>query len=258
MEWETVTSGPDDAAHTVLLLPGGLHSARSYRQLMAEPALAGVRLVAATLPGYAGTPPPTEYGIEAYAHLTGRLAAELECDAVLGFSIGASVAAEMVVSGAFRGPTVLLGVSLSPRDEPVLLHAIDRVGRVVPGAPGTALRAFAGLGTRHARLPADARAELVADLRRNDRAAVGPILHEYLGYLARHDDPAGRLCEAGVPIWIAHATRGDGALTAAERRTLDACPHVTLVTIPRTSYLLPNEEPERVAGLIGDALAHVA
>jgi pimeloyl-ACP methyl ester carboxylesterase len=257
VDWETVTSGPGDATQTVLLLPGGLHSARSYRSLMAQPALAAVRLVAATLPGHAGTPPPADYSIEAYAQLTARLANDLGCHAVLGFSIGASVAAEMVASGGFRGPTVLLGVSLSPRDEPVLLRTIDRIGGVLRTAPGTALRAFAGLGTRHARLPADARAELVADLRRNDRAVVGPVLHGYLDYLGRHDDPAARLCEAGVPIWVVHAARGDGGLTAAERRTLASCPRVTVVTIPATSYFLPNEEPQRVAALLCDALAFV-
>jgi hypothetical protein len=34
---------------------------------------------------------------------------------VVGFSIGSSVALEMAASGAFLGPVVLLGVSLSPR-----------------------------------------------------------------------------------------------------------------------------------------------
>ena len=56
-DWEMVESGPPDAERTVLLLPGGMCSARSYAEVMAEPALAQMRLVAATLPGQAGAPP---------------------------------------------------------------------------------------------------------------------------------------------------------------------------------------------------------
>jgi pimeloyl-ACP methyl ester carboxylesterase len=117
----------------VLLLPGGLNTARSYAELMAQPALAGVRLVAVTLPGHGGTPPPGDLSIENYARLAAELAADLDCDVVVGFSIGASVALEMAASGAFPGPVVLLGASLSPQDEPAFLRAIDRLG-VVLGA----------------------------------------------------------------------------------------------------------------------------
>ena len=57
-EWEIVESGPKSAGQTVLLIPGGLNTSRSYAELMAQPALAGVRLIAVTLPGHGGTPPP--------------------------------------------------------------------------------------------------------------------------------------------------------------------------------------------------------
>jgi hypothetical protein len=39
-EWEIVESGPASAEQTVLLLPGGMCSARSYFEVMAEPSLA--------------------------------------------------------------------------------------------------------------------------------------------------------------------------------------------------------------------------
>jgi pimeloyl-ACP methyl ester carboxylesterase len=55
VHWELRESGPPEADRTVLLLPGGLNTARSYAELMAQPALAAVRLVAATLPGHGGT-----------------------------------------------------------------------------------------------------------------------------------------------------------------------------------------------------------
>src|SRR5438270_448727 len=121
MDWEMVESGPGDAERTVLLLPGGLMTARSYAELMAQPSLAEIRLVAVTLPGYGGTPPPEDFSIENYARLTAELAARLACDVVVGFSIGATVAFEMVVSGAFAGPVVLLGPSPSSRDEPMFI-----------------------------------------------------------------------------------------------------------------------------------------
>src|SRR3954454_10133629 len=117
IDWELRTSGPVDAAQTALLLPGGMCSAGSFAELMAEPALAGMRLVAATLPGHAGASPPDDYSIENYARLTSELATTVGADVVVGFSMGASVALEMVVSDAFTGPAVLLGISLSAEDE---------------------------------------------------------------------------------------------------------------------------------------------
>ena len=58
--WDTVQSGPADADHAVLLLPGGWCTAVFYQELMAEPALAGIRLVAVTLPGNGGTSAPQD------------------------------------------------------------------------------------------------------------------------------------------------------------------------------------------------------
>ncbi|MFF4382537.1 alpha/beta fold hydrolase [Kitasatospora sp. NPDC001547] len=82
------------------------------------------------------------------------------------------------------------------------------------------------------------------------------ILRGYLDHLETHEQPAERLCAAGVPVWIVHAEKGDGDLTPDERRTLNACPRATLVTIPGTSFFLPNEEPRRIAEIIAEALTH--
>src|SRR5437588_9509250 len=89
IDWQLREAGPADARQTVLLLPGGMCSAGSYAELMAEPALAGTRLVAATFPGHAGAPPPDDYTIENYAHLTAELAANVGPDVIVGFSMGA-------------------------------------------------------------------------------------------------------------------------------------------------------------------------
>ena len=182
-EWETSESGPVGADRTVLLIPGGLNTARSYAELMAQPALSGVRLVAVTLPGHGGTPPPEDFSIETYAALAvAGLAADLGCDAVVGFSIGASVALEMAASGAFRGPVVLLGISLSPQDEPAFLRALVRLAGPLGSLPWALMLKLIGMATRTARVSADRRAELLADFRRNDPRLMQQIFRGYLGY----------------------------------------------------------------------------
>jgi pimeloyl-ACP methyl ester carboxylesterase len=254
VEWERCESSPANADRTVLLLPGGLNSARSYAELMIQPVLAQVRLVAVTLPGHAGTPPPDDFSIENLARLAAELAAQIRCDVVVGFSFGASVALEMAASGAFSGPVVLLGVSLSRQDEPAVLRAIDRLGDVLGSLPCAAMLKMIGLATRQARVSPERRAELLTDFRKNDPSVMRQGIHGYLNYLGRYDSPAARLCDASVPAWVLHAEKGDGGLTDHERRTLEACPHTSVITIPGTSYFIPNEEPKRVAEIIVEAL----
>ena len=144
--WELVESGPPDAQRTVLLLPGGMCSARSYAEVMAEPALAEIRLVAATLPGHAGAPPPEDFATDEYARITAELAKSVQADVVVGFSMGAMVTYETVVSGAFSGPVVLLGSSFSPPDEPAAFRAIIRLGSVLGTLPAIVLKKGAGDG----------------------------------------------------------------------------------------------------------------
>ena len=257
-EWELREQGPGDAAHTVLLLPGGMCSAGSFAELMAEPALAGMRLVAATMPAQAGAPPPDDYSVESYARLTAELANRLGADIVVGFSMGAVVAVEMVISGAFSGPVVLLGVSLSTKDEPAFFRALIGLDRVLGSLPAALLAK--GAASMVKRIPAspERQAELREDFRRNVPGDVQPSLREYLGWLQRGDGRADLLCEAGVPTWIVHAEKGDGGLTEEERQTLEACAHAHLVTIPGKVFFLPNEVPEPIAEVVLEAAATTA
>ena len=254
VDWELRESGPADARHTVVLLPGGLCSAGSYAEVMAQPSLAGLRLVAATMPGQAGAPPPDDYSVEGYARLTTELVESVGADVVVGFSMGAVVMVEMVVSGAFSGPVVLLGVSLSTKDEPAFFLALIRLGSVLGSLPAALLAK--GAASMVKRIPAspERRQELREDFRRNNPADAMKGLREYLGWLKRGDGRAKALCETGVPMWIVHADKGDGGLTEEERRTLEACPNARLVTIPGEVFFLPNEVPERVAELVLDAV----
>jgi pimeloyl-ACP methyl ester carboxylesterase len=256
-DWELREAGPPDAAHTVLLLPGGMCSAGSYAEVMAEPVLAETRLVAATLPGHAGAPPPDDYSIENNARLAAELASKVGADVVVGFSMGGNVALEMAASGAFRGPTVLLGISLSAKDEPAFFRAVVWLGSVLGGLPSAVLAKGAASMVKRISVPAERQDELRNDFRKNDPQHVKQALDEYLRWLNREDDPAGRLCRAGVPTWVVHAEKGDGGLTDRERATLDACPHVRLVTIRGSVFFVPNEVPGQVAELIVEATSAV-
>lgn len=253
--WEVVESGPADGERTVLLLPGGMCSAGSYAEVMAEPALAATRLVAVTLPGQAGAASPDDYSVENYARLTAELATSVAADVVVGFSMGATVAYEMVVSEAFAGPVVLLGVSLSAADEPGFFRAIIHLGSVLGTFPYAVLKKGAGSMVKHAAVPPERQAQLRADFARNDTRDIRRGLEAYLRWLHRDDDPARRLCEAGAPAWVVHAEKGDGGLTQHERTVLEACSHVRVVTVPGQVFFLPNEVPERIADVIVQALA---
>lgn len=258
VDWELRESGPPDAECTVLLLPGGMCSARSYAEVMAEPALAGTRLVAATLPGQAGAPPPDDYSLESYARLVTELATKVGADVLVGFSMGACVAVEMVTSGSFTGPVVLLGVSLSSKDEPAFFRGIVHLTRILGSFPCSALAKGAASMVKRTALPAERRRELQEDFRKNVPQDAMRALREYVGWLDRDERRAERLCRAGVPTWIVHAEKGDGGLTEDERRTLEVCPHTDVVTIPGHVFFLPNEASARIAGVIVEAIGSVS
>src|SRR5690348_3600988 len=99
--WEPRESGPAGADHAVLLLPGALATAAFYDDVLAAPQLseASIRFVAATLPGFGGTRAPQDLSMDNYARLAGKLAADFGCDGVVGHSLGANVAIEMVAAG---------------------------------------------------------------------------------------------------------------------------------------------------------------
>lgn len=252
-DWETVESGPVGAERTILLLPGGMCSARSYGEVMAEPSLASYRLVAATLPGHCGTIPPENFGTEHYARITGELARDIGADVVVGFSMGAMVAYEMVVSGAFAGPLVLLGASLSASDEPAFFRGIVRLTSVLGGLPVGLLKVGATTMAKKAAISPERQAELKADFARNNAGHVKQALQAYLRWLNRDDDPARRLCDARLPVWMVHAEKGDGGLTPHERSVLEACDTVHLVTIPGHVFFLPNDAPRLISDVIVEA-----
>jgi pimeloyl-ACP methyl ester carboxylesterase len=250
--WELEESGPAAADHTVLLLPGGLCTARFYDDLLAEPSLGGasIRFVATTLPGYGGTPPPDDLSMENYARLATRLAGDLGCDAVVGHSVGANVAIEMAASGGFSGPLVLLSPSFSREDEDRFLRVLDRLGHVLGHLPFTVMLKIIGAGMKGS-FPTERHDALVAEMKKNDSRVVFRQLRHYFEYLDRHDSLVQRLCDAEGKACVVFGERDDEVgITDEERRGLGECPHVSLVTIPDAGHFTLNQQPGRIAELI--------
>ena len=253
--WERLIVGPLDADRSVLLLPGGANAARSFDLVMAEPALSGVRLVATTLPGMAGAPVSAEVSIPAVARRAGELARENACDVVVGFSYGATIALDMVLSGHFQGPVVLLGLALTTPDESTFFRCVVRVSQKVGKWPMAILFRLMPLMARSAKTSERHKKDLIEDFKQNRAGDAVRVCGEYLDYIAADRNFAAELAASGSPVWVVHAEeKGDGGLTDAERATLEAAPNVTLVTIPGAVFLIPDEAPQRTAAVIADAL----
>ena len=253
-EWDVVQSGSADAQRTVLLLPGAWCTATFYTELMAEPALAGIRLIAITLPGNGGTPAPDDMSMEGYARLTAGVAADQHCDVIVGHSWGANVALEMAATRAFTGPVVLLAPCFSRQDEAMVIRVLDRLASILGWIPFAVMRRVLRLAVKDSPLPPDRLDTLVAELRKNDPRSMRRGIHHYLQYLDRHGSVASRLGASGVQAWVIHGQGGDGGITDDERRTLQAYASIRISTIPGPSFFTANEEPTLVAGLILDAL----
>jgi pimeloyl-ACP methyl ester carboxylesterase len=257
VDWQLFESGPAGAEHTLLLLAGGMCSARSYLELTQQPSLSGLRLVAATMPGHAGAPSPDAYSHDAYGRMTADLVEAMGAEVVVGFSMGANVALEMAEKKLFVGPTVLLGISLSLPDESAVLVNVIRLSKVLGSLPLALMKRTAGSMVKGIPVPPERQAELAADFRRTSTRDMRLGLREYLRWLESGEDHAAVLCRSGVPTWVVHAEKGDGGLTASERRTLEACSTVKIVTIPGSVFFLPNEVPDQIASVITDAVAAV-
>ncbi len=253
--WLLYESGPDVAEHTVLLLPGALASAAFYDDLIAEPSLrrASVRFAATTLPGFGGTEALDDVSIENYARVAGSLAADLGCEAVVGHSLGANIALEMVASSAFKGPVVLLSPSLSRDDESKFPRALDVLSRVLGHLPYSLMLRLIGPAMKSS-LPPARRDALIAELRNNDPRFLRRQTRGYLAYLDRHGSLVSRLGDADVSTRIVFGERDDIGITDDERKALAEYPHVTIVEIANAGHFTLNEQPGQIAELVLDAL----
>ena len=189
--------------------------------------------------------------------VTAALVAATGADVVVGFSMGANVALEMAEKKLFIGPTVLLGISLSLPDESAFFINVIRLSKVLGGLPLALMKKSVGSMVKGIPVPPERQAELAADFRRTSTRDMRLGLRAYLMWLESGEDHAAMLCRSRVPTWVVHAEKGDGGLTDGERRTLEACSTVKVVTIPGSVFFLPNEVPDQVASVINDAVAAV-
>src|SRR6476660_5224575 len=246
--WERLIVGPTDADQSVLLLPGGACSARSFDLVMAEPALSGVRLVATTLPGNAGAPVAAEVSIPEMARRAGELAQDNHCDVVVGFSYGATIALDMVLSGHFQGPVVLLGLSPTTPDESTFFRYVVRASQRVGRWPMALLFRLMPLMARSAETSQQHKKDLIEDFKQNRAGDAVRVCGEYLDHIAADRDFAAELAASGSPAWVVHAEKnGDGGLTDSERATLQAADNVTLVTVSGSVFLLPDQARDQTA-----------
>ncbi|MER5429943.1 alpha/beta hydrolase [Streptomyces sp. NPDC002588] len=253
--WEVRRAGPADAAHRVLMIPGALCTTEFYADVMAEPAVAGLGMVAAALPGFGGTEAPEDVSMEHYARLMADFAAEAGCDVVVGHSLGANVALEMAALGLFRGPLVLLSPAFSRGDEMKSLAVLNSVGRV-PGLGAAVWAGMLGLLPRAMRreLPPRRAEALAAAMSGNDPATCRRIVRRYYAYLDRYPDLVRRLGEAGVPAWVVRGDHDEIGLTDDERRGLEACPHLRLVSVPDAGHAVLVDQPAAVAEVVAEAV----
>jgi pimeloyl-ACP methyl ester carboxylesterase len=253
--WLLREAGPENAAHTVLLLPGALCTSAFYDDLLAEPAIrdAPIRLIATTLPGFGGTAAPDDLSMESYTKLAARLAADLSCDVVVGHSLGANVAIELVSTGEFTGPVVLLSPSFSRTDESKFPRALDKLSRVLGPLPYSLMLEVIGPAMKSGLPPA--RADVLAnELKKNEPRFLRDQTHEYLAHLDRHGSLAKRFCDAAPQAWVVYGERDDVGITQDERALLEAAPGVRLVEIADAGHFTLNQKPGEIADLVLQAV----
>jgi pimeloyl-ACP methyl ester carboxylesterase len=251
--WDVVESGPADAEHSVLLLPGALCTHAFYDALLEEPALraASIRWVATTLPGFGPTRPLDDLSMENLARGAGGLASGLACDVVMGHSLGANVAIEMVAAGDFAGPVVLIEPAFSRADEFKEIRALDRIGRV----PGLGRLGWAAtlktLGsTMKGELPPDRHDAWVAEMKQASARFCRAQVRAYMEYLDRHGALVPRLCDSGAKALVIFGDRSDVGLRDEEQAGLEACPSVTFVRVDDAGHFIASDQPARTAQLL--------
>lgn len=250
-DWDIRESGPSDAKSTVLLLPGGMCTGVFFEPIMDALVAAPVHVVAATLPGFGGTPAPADFFMETYASLAGQLAGDVRADIVGGHSLGGNVALEMAARGEFDGPVLLLSPTFSREDEARELVVLDRIG-AVPGVGQLAWLAMlkAMPKAMGKRFPAERRDALVAGMADNDPRFCRRGVRTYFEYLDAHGSLVPRLCQSGVKSYVVFGDNDEIGLTDQERSGLEACADVTLVTVADATHGLIIEQPARIAELI--------
>src|SRR5262245_56221078 len=160
----------------------------------------------------------------------------------------------MAAAHEFSGPLVLISPSFSRKDESIVPRALDRLSRVLGHLPYSLVLKLAG-GIIKGSVPEDREAALVAELKKNDPRFVRRATHSVMRYYDSHGNLAPRLCDSGSRAWVVFGEKDDIKLQPDERRQLEGCPRVTLVTIEGTGHFSLNTHPDRIVGLMLDAFS---
>lgn len=258
--WALIENDPPGVRKRVLMLPGLFCSAAFFTDVLTDEALsaAGVAALAADPPGFAGQPVPDgfDHSIAAYAELVEQFAAAESIDLIAGHSFGANVGIEIAARGNFKGELLLLSPSLSREDEEEDLRSLDEashtplIGTLVwLGINPTLKKGMRG------RLPEARFDELLAEMKRNPRAANRAQVTGFFEHIAAHGgEVASRLATARSPVWLARGDRDEVGITDAELAILDAAPQVRLKTIPGAAHFSITDRPHAVAELVVDLL----
>jgi pimeloyl-ACP methyl ester carboxylesterase len=257
--WTFRERGAADAGQTVLLLPGAICTAAFYDDVLAEPGFeeAGVRLVAATPPGFGGNPVEQGFGmrVEEYAGIVEDRAGELGCDAIAGHSYFANVLISVAERGRFRGPLILLSPCFSREDEEKDVRQVASLARV-PGLGALVFR-LAGRtfsSSMKGRFPEARHDELVREMRKTDPRAMRRLIIRYFEHLDEPGSLAERLAASGAPAWVVRGEEDEIGLTVEEAATLDAAPNVRVVAIEGARHFSMTDRPAAVSRTILDAV----
>jgi len=233
-------------------------TAAFFDDLVKEPQLAraSIRFVAATLPGFGKTQPLEEPTMERAVRFFSELASDIGCDAVVGHSVGANIALEMVATAKFSGPVALLEPSFSREDEYKELAMLDRIGRV-PGlgrlvwvaAVKTIGRAMKG------EFPPERHDHLAGEMNKSDPRFCRRMVRSYFESLDRHGSLVRRLCESGARALVVFCDRSEVGLKDEERRDLEVCPTVELIDVANSGHMVMMNQPGRTAEIILELVA---
>lgn len=158
---------------------------------------------------------------------------------------------EMVLSGQFHGPAVLLGLSLTTADESRMFRAVVRASQRVGRWPITVLLRLMPLMARSAKTDPEHKKELTEDFKRNPVTNRGDVVEVH----APHGD---RPCHVGQPG--VGGPRRERRLRTHRRRAGNTRggPQCDLGIIPGSVVLLPDEVPQRIAEVISATIAQAA
>lgn len=259
--WLLVEGGATEGVrHRVLVLPANLASAEFYRPMLAVPALAaeGVQLLAATPPGFGGRPAPVKfpYSVEAYAGLVDDMARREGVDVIVGHSVSAQAALEVVGHGRWRGGLVLVAPTLRARDEEPAARTLALISRVpvMRSAAWWAMMRAIGVGLR-GQLPPDQHDALVAEVRRTPNRVHRRWLVAGADHVLRHGDltPAVVAAARGRAVAVVRGTTDPLTITDASRRAL-AGGGIRVVEVEGAGHFVPTQRPEAVVDVVLDVL----